>query len=1026
MPKQRRQDVTMIRRLLDYRLWLAALLLGTTLSVPWLHRAQPVTAAYTLEITLRASAPGTSQLYYDLGSGLTEEQQVSRPLRGSGATEVLRFALPHGSYRGFRFDPASAALRFALERVRLLDQRDREIPLPPLGAWEAWNEIAQIEHTPTGVTFNTQPTAADPSIWLGFNPPLTLPQVSSLLWWPAMIRLGSAVLVFALLLWIGGLLWPRFAPTLSQAAALHPVRSLAVVAALATTLSSYPTIFLGKSLVSPNYGARLLYDAIPTLPGHTDSRVEDVQQADVGAMMFQHLPMSFAQARAWSQGELPLWNRINSGGTFLLAQGQSMVGDPLQFLVILAGADAWAWDLKFLTAKFLLCFGLGLLAWLPQRSWLTAALVAFAGAFTGFFIYRINHPAYFSFCYAPWVLVAWLVLETDLGRANQARGIATLFAANFLLLTSGTVKEAYMLLLALNACGLTLLLTSTRATWRARLQSAGWTVLAGTLFLLLTAPLWTSLLHALRISYSGYHQPSAYQIHPSFLIGFFDEIFYRPIQAGERVSNPSANFVWLGGLLFLAVTWRREQQSRFLLTLAVAFALAMSTVFGVVPPDLIKQIPFLANVAHIDNCFSLIAIILATPLVAAGWSAASRSLRGPHARGDLQAFTLLLGLILALWLAMTQTVHKPLLGWDSVFSPLKWDQRLPVSGFVWASAVMLPAALVVGVLFLRRALRMGQLTLLTGTGLALCMAILLWRHGQQSPSAFDAYVFNPTERASFFGRSAAIEAVRQDQTAPFRVAGTDGNFVAGWSAAYALEGISGPDALVNPWYRELTTALGIDRINDWRLMVRSETFLAQKAAYDFLGLKYYFNHHGSPGPWEQKLEVVTLADLDVYRSREVWPRAFWVSAVERHDQLGDLAKRILQGGAPFASVPRSEASAEWPASVSLPPVPARDYRLTTNTTAFSVSAPDRGLVVLHETWVPGDFAVKVNGQPAGLIRVNHAFKGVWLPMAGEYRIEVSYAPPRLRWALTGSAIGAIGLAVLLFYLSRRGSLSAPS
>jgi hypothetical protein len=570
-----------------------------------------------------------------------------------------------------------------------------------------------------------------------------------------------------------------------------------------------------------------------------------------------------------------------------------------------------------------------------------------------------------------------------------------------------------MLLLSLNLAGLTLLLTSTRGTWRSRGISVGWTVLAGGLFILLTAPLWTSLLHALRVSYSGYHQPSAYQVHPSFLIGFFDEIFYRPIQTGERVSNPSANFVFLGGLLFLAITWRREPQSRILVSLVVAFASAMAMAFGVVPPDLIKRVPFLSNVAHIDNCFSLIAIVFAAPLAAAGWDAAGRALRGPHARGDLQSFALLLGLILALWVAMTQTVHKPLLGWDAVFSPLKWDQRLAVSDFVWASAIILPAALLAGALFLRHALHVGQVTLLTGTGITLCLAVLLWRHGQHVPSVLDPYVFNPTERTSFFGRSAAIETVRQDTATPFRVAGTDGNFVAGWSSTYGLEGISGPDALVNPWYRELTSALGIDRINDWRLMVRSETFLAQKPAYDFLGLKYYFNHHGSAGPWDQKLEVATLADLDVYRSREVWPRAFWTPGVDRHDTVAELAQRILHGGLPFASVARSEASPDWPESTATRPVPARDYRLTSNTTAFSVTAPEPGMVVLHETWVPDDFLATVNGLPARLIRVNHAFKGMWLPAAGEYRVEVRYAPPRLRLAFAASAVGALGLLVLL-------------
>ena len=1016
----------MLRRLLDPRFWLAALALGVTLSIPWLPRASQSPAAYTLELTLRASAQGTSQLYYDLGAGLNEEQRIPGLLRGSGASETLRFALPAGSYHGFRFDPASVALEFTLERVRLLDHRKREVALPPLSSWESWNEIATTVVSPSGITFTTLPAAADPSIWLGFTKPLVLPQTSLAAWQPVVRRIGATALVVLAVLVLGAGAWTRSARAFAEAGRVHPVRMLAAIAALATVLSSYPVVFLGKSIVSPNYGARLLYDAIPTLPGQADARLEDVKMADVGAMMWQHLPMSFVQARAWSNGELPLWNRTNSSGTLLLGQGQSMIGDPLQFLVVLAGADAWAWDLKFLAAKFLLCFGLGLLAWLPLRSLPAAGVIAFAGAFIGFFIYRINHPAYFSFCYAPWVLVAWLVLEADLDRPNQSRGLAALIAANLLLMTSGTVKEAYMLLLALNATGLTLLLSSTRAAWRARLRSVGWTVAAGGAFVLLTAPLWTTLLHALRVSYSGYQQPSAYQVHPSFLIGFFDEIFYRPIQAEERVFNPSANFIFLGGLLFLAITWRREPQSGVVVTLVTAFAAAMAMAFGVVPPDLIKLVPFLANVAHIDNCFSLIAIILAAPLAAAGWSAAGRALRGPCARGDLQAFALLLGLLLASWVAMTQTIHKPLLGWDAVFSPLKWDHRLPVGDFVWASAALLPVALLAGVILLGRCLLAERVTLLTGTGLAICAAVILWRHGQHTPTAFDPYVFNPTERASFFSPSAAVQTVRQDQSGPFRVAGTDGNFVAGWSAAYGLEGISGPDALVNPWYRELTTAFGIDRINDWRLMVRSETFLEQKPAYDFLGLRYYFNHHGSPGPWEQKLAVVTLADLDVYRSAEAWPRAFWVSGVSRYDRVSDLATNVLKGdGRPFAAVAAAEAPADWPLPDGQPAIPAHDYRLTANTTSFRLSAPQRGLAVLHETWLPDDFTATVNGLPAQVVRVNHAFKGVWLPAAGDHAVEFSYRPPRLRWALGASLVGVIAIAALLILPARRREARLP-
>jgi hypothetical protein len=89
--------------------------------------------------------------------------------------------------------------------------------------------------------------------------------------------------------------------------------------------------------------------------------VVDVKGADVGAMMWAHLPYSVVQHRALAGGELPLWNRYNSLGSPLLGQGQSMLGDPLHLWVVLCKGAAWAWDIKFLVAKWLFSTGLGLI-----------------------------------------------------------------------------------------------------------------------------------------------------------------------------------------------------------------------------------------------------------------------------------------------------------------------------------------------------------------------------------------------------------------------------------------------------------------------------------------------------------------------------------------------------------------------------------------------------------------------------------------------------------------------------------------
>jgi hypothetical protein len=162
-----------------------------------------------------------------------------------------------------------------------------------------------------------------------------------------------------------------------------------------------------------------------------------------GAIMWHDVPNSFIQCRALFQdGELPLWNRYNSCGLTLLGQGQSMFGDPLHMLPVLAAGEAWAWDLKFLLAKVLFCFGLGPAVYASSRHLPTALLLAFSSGFIGFFAHRFNHPAFFSICYAPWLLVGWLEITRAATVRSTAGWTAGLLLVGWAELNSGTAKEA--------------------------------------------------------------------------------------------------------------------------------------------------------------------------------------------------------------------------------------------------------------------------------------------------------------------------------------------------------------------------------------------------------------------------------------------------------------------------------------------------------------------------------------------------------------------------------------------------------
>ena len=50
-----------------------------------------------------------------------------------------------------------------------------------------------------------------------------------------------------------------------------------------------------------------------------------------------------------------------------------------------------------------------------------AALMGASAAWFGFFAYRFNHPAFFSLCYAPWILYVWLRAAEESAPRRVAR-----------------------------------------------------------------------------------------------------------------------------------------------------------------------------------------------------------------------------------------------------------------------------------------------------------------------------------------------------------------------------------------------------------------------------------------------------------------------------------------------------------------------------------------------------------------------------------------------------------------------------
>jgi hypothetical protein len=270
---------------------------------------------------------------------------------------------------------------------------------------------------------------------------------------------------------------------------------------------------------------------------------------------------------------------------------------------------------------------------------------------------------------------------------------------------------------------------------------------------------------------------------------------------------------------------------------------------------------------------------------------------------------------------------------------------------------------------------------------------------------------------------------------PFRAVGTADNLFPGFTAVYGIEGVNGPDAVMNPAYTELLLAAGLLHSGDWRMMLPAAGFAQIQPMLDLLNVRFCATEPGADPPGGTYTRAADL-DLSVYASPTVWPRAFFTDTVIVLHDPGELIALAHQaGGRPFATIAAPDLTAHTTLA-RLPReferrqvVPATDYRLTNNTTSFVIHAPCAGVIVLHESYLPGDFRVTVNGAPADDFRVNHAFKGIAIEAPGVYRVTFVYRPRHWTLALILAGLGlALAAAGIAGYgvIGKRSGLPVPA
>lgn len=793
-------------------------------------------------------------------------------------------------------------------------------------------------------------------------------------------------------------------------AAVNPRKSIAIIALAAAMVSCYP-IFLGNTFVSP-IGLYYLYPYPPFVPDGpvTELVGENFRESDIGATGYSIVPNTVVQWKALVRDlEFPFWTRYVGCGTPLFAQGQSMIGDILHWIPLAAGGGAVAWDIKFILSKAVFAAGVGLVVFKFTSNLQAGLLLAISSCFLGFFAYRFNHPAFFVLTYAPWIVLQWarlgdaLAVERPRIRSCVAQA-ALLAAVTWLQLNAGAPKEGVITACFMHSLGILAFVGSVHSKW-------GWirsfAVATGFGFgaILVAAPHWLLFLDALAKSYTVYDSPVVDTYPPWSLAGFFDNFFYQQIDG--TLGGPSTNIFVLLCMASSLVGLRRIKSIPFR-GAWILFAAALCITFGLVPRSVLISIPFINNIYHVGNTFSVPMMVLA--LILAGFGIREYT-AAPQERRKLISW---LSLSIFLGLSILYTTMNPA------------PRAIVFFMIIFAVAVL-------GLWVLHRLVPQNSLSKHALLAIVVCCFVLLHiRHGMHlmTGTSLDQYAVNPRPRADLSKKSQAIVYLKQRLAAqgqPARIIGERQVMFPGYNSLLGFEGLVSVEPLRNRQYERLLALIDYPYAgHHWLRLIRNDQIPARSPSLDLLNVRYVLAVPGTPMPRDMRL--IHSSDLDIWERPTAWPRAFFVNLVFEAHSLSDVLAALYRfPHVPFAVV-ENRFVPPWvfaETGTGYQVVPARRYMLTNNSTHFSVDATGPGLIVLGETYYPGDFIAKVNGEVVDYVRVNHAFKGIWVKKAGAYEVEFTYRPERLSQAMIVCLCGTVMLLGLCVAVSLERSTRKP-
>jgi hypothetical protein len=656
-----------------------------------------------------------------------------------------------------------------------------------------------------------------------------------------------------------------------------------------------------------------------------------------------------------------------------------MLGDPLQLIVIFGRGSALAWDIKFLTAKFVFCIGFGLLILRLLGNHGLSLIYAVLAAYCGANYFFKNHPVFFVYAYAPWILLSALQWLDPSSRRQMAWGVVWLLV-NFSCFNGGHIEVAVDLIGELNLTAMIYILWRYPGAgdWRRVTVRLG---IGTLLFLGLTAPTWVSFLVSQAGAFSVHTQIQVRQIPLVILPGMFDDIFYLLLREDGlpfAAMAPGSNLIFLSGTILALLKWRQLKAEPFFWINSAAILACLACVYAPFTIPVLEAVPFLNRVGHLSTDFSYLLILHLAIQSAFGFRCLLQETDFRAAARRLLWVGAILEGLLFLYCSEFQ------------LAPFFWGYILSLTA----------AALAAPWLFAFLKSRYQRLPLAGWVSIMILGAIPLWRFGLYH-AGNDQWLMIPGPRETLNAPSPAIQKLQARVADPFRVAGLRNLLWGDYAAVYGLEDIRSCAPLSNAQFVELVRDFpGIFlRPNDWQMRITDP--VRAQPLLNLLNVRFMLAPPGVMTPDNIDLRVIDRSDFGVVENPEAWPRAFFDNKLVSIASNQEFVHRLLTGGRqPFIALTPEEIGKE-PALVRLEAtndarvVPASHYHLGVNATAFDIHAPSAGVVCLTEGQAK-DFTVRINdgfGDRVGrVLTVNRAFKGVYLDRPGDYHITFTYRP----------------------------------